>query len=832
MKLPERLCNRNFKFIKVASNDKKAFERDWQTGENYFFDDKELNKHLEKNGNYGVLCGYKNLIVVDADTKEAEKIIEERLPETLTIQSNKGKHYYFTINNWGTKHSIDDDKKHIADIQYKGHYVVGPNSIHPKTKKPYTIVKDVDIQKITENDLKYCFHEFIIQVDTDKHITEPITNLIDTKVFKDRGNGILEGPHPIHGSDTGNNMVINTKKNCWYCFRHECGGGPFKLCAVVEKIVKCENLSNWKPNRKEINNINKLLKEKYNFNINIKEPSEFTLIPTNSEYIQYKDNNFFIYHEKGIWHKKQNQKNDDITCVFWGKLDITACLQIDDNDPVYTYKINNSVEYTDDINGIISRLKSIGGVVDTYKLTPAINVKVTTVPKITGKSTIGVYETKNKLDLITEAHGLHQTQRSQYKAIKRIYKERNGYSKIELNAYFKMKEYWPDNEFYPVMGMTLMAPFAYLLKSKYKMFFPHIFHYGRDNTRSGKSKIPIIFSCQLFNISDESGDGINSTYRLGAEMNKICGLALIDEAEKIDWNSLLGMIKKAASSDKVSQRGTVEQKMNKYDAKVVFCFTSNKFPTNFSNADMLRFIKIDFCEKTSNLDIGLKINNETNELKPIGWFLVEEIIDMLNNSLDVLKSEINKYTKLLAKVNTRKLNLEADRWQSWAVIYVGLDLWNKLSIKNGCDWRAPTIEEFYSKVIFEVEKRQQEGILTPIEQLRDAFDRYCSRNTGNDSIVKGDGETFVEDDDFYYISTALYTELQNSYHLKYDGTATDMYKEVSKEQKTEKDVLEYKKMTKTNRTVRCIKLHKNSHFSDKKTKKGNQIEQWLGDGKE
>lgn len=43
--------------------------------------------------------------------------------------------------------------------------------------------------------------------------------------------------HPVHGSSTGRNLVIDG--TLWHCHRHNCGGGPAQLAAVFEGIVEC-----------------------------------------------------------------------------------------------------------------------------------------------------------------------------------------------------------------------------------------------------------------------------------------------------------------------------------------------------------------------------------------------------------------------------------------------------------------------------------------------------------------------------------------------------------------------------------------------------------------
>ncbi|MEM2619597.1 MAG: hypothetical protein QW356_09025, partial [Candidatus Hadarchaeales archaeon] len=51
----------------------------------------------------------------------------------------------------------------------------------------------------------------------------------------------LQGPHPVHGSDTGRNFTLHPRLG-WFCFRHWCGGGPLSLAAVMAGILKCEEV--------------------------------------------------------------------------------------------------------------------------------------------------------------------------------------------------------------------------------------------------------------------------------------------------------------------------------------------------------------------------------------------------------------------------------------------------------------------------------------------------------------------------------------------------------------------------------------------------------------
>lgn len=91
------------------------------------------------NANVGIATG-KGFVVVDIDRMEA--LGELDLPETLTVQTGKGLHYYYSTNG----HKIPNSASKLAqgvDVRGVGGYVVAPGSIHPKTRKPYSILLDV-----------------------------------------------------------------------------------------------------------------------------------------------------------------------------------------------------------------------------------------------------------------------------------------------------------------------------------------------------------------------------------------------------------------------------------------------------------------------------------------------------------------------------------------------------------------------------------------------------------------------------------------------------------------------------------------------------------------
>ena len=72
---------KHFKFCRIKDKSKAPFELDWV---NKLYSYEEISKF--KNENYGVLCGYNNLAVIDCDKEALSVAVENMLPETLSIQ--------------------------------------------------------------------------------------------------------------------------------------------------------------------------------------------------------------------------------------------------------------------------------------------------------------------------------------------------------------------------------------------------------------------------------------------------------------------------------------------------------------------------------------------------------------------------------------------------------------------------------------------------------------------------------------------------------------------------------------------------------------------------
>jgi P4 family phage/plasmid primase-like protien len=180
---------KKFKLRFVKLNGKAPIEPDWNNTNNYAHDDDEFLSHLSStNGNYGILCGINNLVVIDVDDLRLDDFVRTNLPATLTIRTGSGKfHYYYFCEEIVNK-DLNKNGIHWAEIRGENRQVVGPNSIHPNTKEKYEIVdEEVEIATITKKQRD----DFIIKFDTefDKNFDRFFSIISEHEILKDMFNG-------------------------------------------------------------------------------------------------------------------------------------------------------------------------------------------------------------------------------------------------------------------------------------------------------------------------------------------------------------------------------------------------------------------------------------------------------------------------------------------------------------------------------------------------------------------------------------------------------------------------------------------------------------------
>jgi hypothetical protein len=137
------------RFSLIRLTGKRPIEKGWELycGRKRSFE--EIGFQL--NDNAGVACGpASKVIVLDVDdVKEFKNVCEERgwsIPLTFTVLTGKKRpHLYFEYPNNGKTYGNKAFKKLGFDIRGDGGQVVAPGSIHPDTRQPYTLHKDVEI---------------------------------------------------------------------------------------------------------------------------------------------------------------------------------------------------------------------------------------------------------------------------------------------------------------------------------------------------------------------------------------------------------------------------------------------------------------------------------------------------------------------------------------------------------------------------------------------------------------------------------------------------------------------------------------------------------------
>lgn len=254
---PIQYRNEKLRFTKINKNSKEPLGNNWNT-DTYQYNDEELINSIVKQGiNYGVVCGYGNLIVIDWDNRDFYDELKDKLPNTFQTQSPSYKscpHSYYFIEDRDQPDGFrlrDDNGNTLADIQGKGTCVVGTKSIHPDyiDGEPYKVVNDIPISTIKWEQIIEVFEPYINEKTNitgktrEKKEYEPRDNELIDKIKAAipidvaLQNYDIDTSHnptgcPFHDSKKGKCLSFNTSDNTWHCFHCGEGGDIFNLVAL------------------------------------------------------------------------------------------------------------------------------------------------------------------------------------------------------------------------------------------------------------------------------------------------------------------------------------------------------------------------------------------------------------------------------------------------------------------------------------------------------------------------------------------------------------------------------------------------------------------------
>lgn len=310
IQIPKQLQSDKIRFVKIRPKTKTPSEKDWVEGGNYRYTETQFKAYLKTATSYGIATGYNDLVVVDIEMpKENEDnslfnlIISHQFPDTFTVQTGGGgRHLYYHIKGLKKRIVLANDETHYGEVLAKGNQCIGPGSLHESGNK-YVITNPAPIKTITKEKLLELLKKYIKEEeDTSNFVNNSvsglnwdISKLIDhCPGLKSKNEVKWQGPHPVHGSEGGQNFEIDTEKNTWYCFRCGCGGDAVNLVAMLEHLIDTDESC---PSKKHFREVfieaKKLGIKKYGFPDDNYKPKAKSKIST--------DNipDLFVYNEKG-----------------------------------------------------------------------------------------------------------------------------------------------------------------------------------------------------------------------------------------------------------------------------------------------------------------------------------------------------------------------------------------------------------------------------------------------------------------------------------------------------------------------------------------------------
>lgn len=255
IKIPDKLKREGIRFVLLERSGKKPFQEKWQL-KNIKFDDKELLVHLKNGGNYGVMGGGENkLLIVDFDSKVTQRELANKMPETFTVKTGSGMlHKYFFSDNSKSFKIFDSEMMTALDVQGEGKQVVGPGSIHPNGNT-YQIVDDRKIAFIPYAELR----ALILPLDRkpkkkqkewekpenyrhDNFLDEVKSQVSIEKVLSDFGIDVSKNPTncPFHDSKGG--KCLGWEREVAHCFHCEGAWNIFSLVMAYNKCIFVEAL--------------------------------------------------------------------------------------------------------------------------------------------------------------------------------------------------------------------------------------------------------------------------------------------------------------------------------------------------------------------------------------------------------------------------------------------------------------------------------------------------------------------------------------------------------------------------------------------------------------
>jgi putative DNA primase/helicase len=131
LSIAKEYVKRGFSVIPLQQRGKKPALPSWREFQGRRATEEELNSWFGNGSckNIGIIAGtISELVILDADSAEAVEWCEANLPQTPSVNTARGRHYYFRYKD-GIRNSVNVNGMEL-DVRGEGGYVVAPPSVH------------------------------------------------------------------------------------------------------------------------------------------------------------------------------------------------------------------------------------------------------------------------------------------------------------------------------------------------------------------------------------------------------------------------------------------------------------------------------------------------------------------------------------------------------------------------------------------------------------------------------------------------------------------------------------------------------------------------------
>jgi hypothetical protein len=425
-------------------------------------------------------------------------------------------------------------------------------------------------------------------------------------------------------------------------------------------------------------------------------------------------------------------------CVIDTHLDVISRVVVDGET---YFVVNQDARAVVQADALLKKLLRSGAVVDNRHARDALNLVLRDATRdkvIRANSAVGVYEDDGgRLQVCLEPVPISDSQREALEdvhAAQERLKAGGPLVPADVDAYREVEASFLPHEVLPVMGLSSMAPFALMLR-RHGVMVPCSFSQSEESGL-GKSTVNDCFSTDLYGIRQRSADDIESPFRLIDQADAVGLPVSVHEAEKLNAKGLGPAFKNLAERESLGTRGQPDLGHRRYSSRAVLLLSGNRNDVRTQQARVRFFVaRWDPSQKSSRQKRRQDFDELRSRLRPIGLELITHTLSRFPTTV-ALVTELEKVRRELEAVYPGRWE-DPRRSQAWAVVTLGLRLWESFAESVGAKFPAPPVADFVHDVVAPVEASTFESADFSVFAVRRRLLVWFIRNT---SVVgSGDG---------------------------------------------------------------------------------------------